>query len=144
MLLFSISLVILMGSALLAPLCQRLSFPCRGTQNWPPYSRCSVTSGGWRGPISSPVLLAVPLQRQPGAAWCAARDAAGGLGCRGHRSLVFSALSYHPQLLLLWSRFPSCWPPACTGTWVYSIPAAEILGVLVLIPVTLYPLLWTN
>lgn len=77
-------------------------------------------------------------------AWCAARDAAGGLGGRGHCSLVFSILSYWLRLLLLQSCFPSCWPPACTGMWVHSIPAAEILGVLVLIPVMLYPLRWAN
>lgn len=39
------------------------------------------------------------------------------------------------RLLFLQSCFLSCRPPACTGMWAYSIPAAEILGVLVLIPV---------
>lgn len=144
MLHFSSSLVILVASALLAAVCQCLYLLCRGTQNWRPRSRYSLASEGGSSPPLSYWLC--PCKRSPACGWLQMQPSVQ-LAALAARDIAPSCSDCCPpgcRLLFLQSCFLSCRPPACTGTWAYSIPAAEILGVLVLIPVTLYPLLWTT
>ena len=145
MLCFSSSLVRLVTSALLALVFQWLSFLCRGTQNRAPCSRNSLTSAERRGGIISLVLQAMPLRMQPSVrlpVQPCMQLAASAAGDTAHS--CSARCPPGPQLLFQQSCLLSCWPPARTGMWVYCVSAAELLGDLVLIPVTLYPLLWTN
>lgn len=139
MLHFSSSLVILVASALLAAVCQCLYLLCRGTQNWRPCSRYSLTSEG--GVITSLVLLAMPLQMQPSVrlAANAALCAAGCLGCKGHRSVMFRLLSTRlsaafsaklPSILsapsLYW--YVGLLHPSCRNTWGFGIDSSDTVS----------------